>query len=143
MRYAVIALLVLTGCNGTPLGLNFERSSLRAAGDWSSTISLEYEKAEFVPKQQADIQKYAQQLLDFIETGEVVKLPVDELEKVLKSKVPAEFALIVDAIMGYIVGIDVDISGAIGEKNVKRIKAYLLGVIKGAKAYDLKDRDPA
>jgi len=140
VKYALVVLLVCSGC-GMPLGLNFQRSSLRAGGDWSTTISLEYEKAEFVEKQKADIKKYASELIDFLQTGQVAALPIAELEKLLKSKVPQEFYLVVDAALGYVESQQINVSAGIGKDNVKRIIAYLRGAINGAEKYDLKDRE--
>ena len=141
MRYVAVVLLLLvsSGC-GTPLGLNFQRASLRGTGDMSTTAILEYTPEQDVTKKQAQIQKYAKELLEFIETGSVAKLPIADLERELKKLVPDEFDFLVDGAIGYIVSQTVDVSGAIGEDNVKRIKAGLIGVITGAEKYDLKDR---
>lgn len=143
MKHAVVVLIVLivSGCT-TPLGLNFQRSSLRGSGDMSTTAVLEYTDAAQVPNQKAQIQKYAKELLEFIETGECAKLPIADLDRELKEIVPAEFYFLVDSVIGYIAGKVVDVSGAIGEENVKRIKAGLIGIIMGAEKYDLKDRPP-
>lgn len=142
MRYAVVALmlLVMSGC-GTPLGLNFQRASLRGTSDMSTTAVLEYTPEKEVTKKQEQIKKYAQDLLNFIGTGQVAKLPVNDLERELKKIVPDEFDFLVDGVIGYIVSQTVDVSGAIGEDNVKRIKAGLIGIITGAEKYDLNDRE--
>lgn len=142
MRYMVAALLVMSvsGCGG-PLGLNFERSSYRSAGDLSATATLEFAQPAHVEPQRAEIKKYAKSMLEFIETGQVAKLPIGELEKALKKLVPAEFAFLVDGVIGYIASKEIDVSGAIGANNVKRIKAGLIGILRGADAYDIKDRE--
>jgi len=143
MRVAVIAamLVVTSGCVGE-LGLNFQRSALRSSGDLASTTRLELISVNAVEKEKADIIKYAKELLAFIETGAVKDLPIDELEAELRKLVPVEFALFVDAAMGYISAVDVDVDGKIGEANVKRIKAFLNGIISGATFYDVKDKKP-
>lgn len=143
MRVVVIGamLAALSGCVGE-LGLNFQRSALRSSGDLASTTRLELISVSVVEKEKAEIIKYAKELLGFIETGKVKDLPVDELEAELRKLVPVEFALFVDAAMGYISSVDIDIDGKIGEANVKRIKAFLNGVIGGATYYDVKDKKP-
>lgn len=143
MRVAVIGvmLVALSGCVGE-LGLNFQRSALRSSGDLASTTRLELISVSAVEKEKAEIIKYAKELLEFIETGKVKDLPVDELDVELRKLVPVEFALFVDAAMGYISFVDVDIDGKIGEANVKRINAFLNGVIGGATYYDVKDKKP-
>jgi len=141
MKIAIIIVVsvILSGCV-EELGFNFERSALRSSGDLASTTRLELIAVGAVDKERAEITKYAKELLDFIDTGRVKDLPVDELEAELRKLVPAEFALFVDAAMGYISTIDIDINGKIGEINAKRIKAFLTGVISGATYYDVNDK---
>lgn len=135
----VVAVLLVSGCTSL-LGLNFQRSALRSSGDLASTIELEYCSVGAVEQEKASIIKYAKEALAFVDTGKIRDLPVDEVEKALKKIVPPEFSIFVDAAMGYIDSIDVDIDGKIGKDNVKRLKAFLCGVIAGAGHYDVKDR---
>jgi len=143
MRMLIVAcvLAMVTGC-GSRLGLNFQRSALRGTGDLAVTTQLELTSEGSVENDRAKIKKYAEELLKFLDTGKVKELPLEELDAALRKIVPLEFMFIVDGLLGYIDAQTVDIDGKIGEDNVKRIRAFLRGVIAGAGYYDVKDKKP-
>ena len=52
---AVVVSLLLTGCSADQLGLNFQRASLRSAGDMGATTTLEIAKMKHVEHEKAEI----------------------------------------------------------------------------------------
>ena len=77
---------------------------------------------------------------DFLNSGDIIDLTKGELKIQLLEVVPSGSADFVSDILSFVSVANYDVE-KIGSRNVKRIRAFLNGVIEGAQKYDVKDRE--
>lgn len=133
---AVLAMLVV-GCAMTT---NMERSLLRSAGDNSITAVADEEEASDVQALVDGTEAACVALLKFLDTGGVVTLTTSELEAKMISLVDSKYSTIVSQALTGIKSAQFDVNGKIGKRNMKRVRALVKGVLRGANEYDVNDR---
>jgi len=130
----VIAVLVLSmflpGC----LSVNLQLAGLRSSGDISVVVGLDATGAESLAERKAQVKGIAEQMLDFLESGEVAALTQGELKTALYQLVPERFRSYADLALGQVATRHLEL-GLIGAVNVERIRAVLLGVVNGCEKY--------
>jgi len=131
-------LVVASGCVGVD-SLNVQRSLLRGTGDGGITTVLENQDADKVAEIADGVKDICNDVLNFIDSGNIGELTKGELKAALLNVVPDGSADFVGDIIGLVSVSNVDTS-QIGARNVKRIRAFLRGVILGADEYDVGDR---
>lgn len=137
---AIAVLVGTAGCAVTGSSLNVQRSALRGTGDTGATTMLENQKEEEVAEIVQGVVEICNDVLDFLKTGDVADLTKGQLKTHLLEVVPKESADFVNDILAFVSVSNYDVQG-IGTRNVKRIRAFLNGIIRGAKKYDAGDRD--
>jgi hypothetical protein len=134
----IMLLAVLFSCAGCSIleSKNVQRSGLRCTGDMGTTILLEE-----VEEVQADkVKEIAQKVLDFVQSGDLGVLPIEEVAEKLTALIPGKYSEILQDLLGAIKpSDDINLEVAIGEDNVRRLVAFLKGVITGADEFREED----
>ena len=130
----------MAGCTVTGSSLNIQRSALRGAGDTGTTTMLENQNADEVVDIAAGVTSICNDVKDFLNSGDIIDLTKGELKIQLLEVVPSGSADFVSDILSFVSVANYDVE-KIGSRNVKRIRAFLNGVIEGAQKYDVKDRE--
>lgn len=132
-------LIVLMGCVSVQ-SLNVQRSALRGAGDAGTTALLERQDEVDADGVAEGIKNICNDVLFFLDDGNVNLLTKGELRAALLRVVPEESAKFVDDLLSLVSMARVDV-GFVGRRNIRRIKAFVIGVIRGADEYDVGDRE--
>lgn len=141
MKRLMCVALVAVLCSGCfARSLNVQRAGLRSTGDISVTILGDATDDSEVTVVIAEVKAIAQELLAFMNTGNVWSLTKGQLEAKVVGMVPSKHRALVDDLLGLVDVVNVDVH-AIGTGNVKRIKAFLRGTIRGCDRYDKADRE--
>lgn len=138
--WPVVLALTFSGCIVTESSLNVQRSALRGTGDTGATTMLENQNSEEVTEIVNGVVGICNDVLDFLKTGDVANLTKGELKITLLNVVPEESADFVSDILAFVSVSNYDVQ-RVGSRNVKRIRAFLNGVIDGASKYSVEDRD--
>ena len=85
------------------------------------------------------IEGFGDHILNFLDSGNIAGLTVNELKAELLEVVPEGSEDFVNDILSLVIMQNVDV-GSIGSRNVKRIRAFVKGVIRGAEDYAVEDR---
>ena len=138
MRTMIVGLfcLALAGCTTT---LNVQRSVLRAGGDLIATERIEDVDVDAVDAEKLAIKSAAQTIIDFLDTGDVSVLPLDGVRQALRDKLPEQYKYIADLLLAQAIDQTVSVD-KIGPNNVKRLKAFAIGLKSGADEYAVEDR---
>lgn len=131
--------LAMAGVGCVP-SINMERSLLRGAGDTSITAVADGTQGSDLQARLVGARAVATTLLAFTNTGGVALLTTAGLRAELLQRVSPDYALLVDQAIAMVSTKHIDVGGAIGVRNVKRVKAYLVGVLRGVKNYKEADR---
>jgi len=121
--------------------LNVQKSLLRGTGDSGVTAVLENQDEEKVAEVVDGVISICQDVLEFLDSGSIAELTRSELKRALLDVVPDGSADFVNDIMSLVSMARIDVDGKIGTRNVKRIRASVIGVIRGADEYSVEDRD--
>jgi hypothetical protein len=132
---ALVSALLACGC-GT---LNVQRSALRGAGDLSCTAFLDRAPEADVCVVAEETRKIAKGLIDFLDRLPAEGCYPDALFELLRDRAGARGAWLVEGARIYC-GRRLDRRLTVGPDNVKRIRAYLTGVVEACDEYDPKDR---
>ena len=139
MCWSVVLLLV--GCNAQSVSMNQTKSVLRSAADNSLTAYIDtVEPEETAERRKERAKEIATELLNFLETGDVVHMTEGELANRLVEIIPEVLSQLTKQLLASVVSTDIDVEGHIGENNVKRLKAVCYGVLQGVTHYDMGDR---
>lgn len=124
------------------ISMNQQRSILRSAADNTVTAALDKKDSESEAESfQAGIKLVATQVKSFLESNNVLDLTKDELTSKLTAIVPTEYSSYLNDLIGAVSPWQLNLGGAIGENNVKRLVAVCDGAINGAEKYSLDDRN--
>jgi len=139
----LLALPLTTGCvsfDGSQLGsLNMQRCGLRGAGDLSVTVMLDSTEVADVPRLQERVLAFLETVEQFAATGDLAALTRMEFTDRLLAKVSPEYAPWVRGALGTAMA-SLDAHAIIGEKNKRRILAYVNGSRRAVAAYNVEDR---
>lgn len=132
-----VLVLLMSGCK---LGsVNVQRSGLRGAGDLAVTVMLDMTAEANVPQLQERIITFLDTVEQFAATGEIALLTRTELTARLLAEVSEKYAPwvqgAISAALTYL-----DARAPIGEKNQRRILAYVKGSRRAVALYDIEDR---
>jgi hypothetical protein len=123
----------LSGCNEP--GMNVKMGSADAGAGVAVIGALEAVPVEHFEATKTNIIKISTDLLGFVKTGHLGKLPLDmvqhELESFIIKKGYGEYAYVVEAALQYVQAQSVDVD-IIGENNVKLIQIALEETIRNA-----------
>ncbi len=119
--------------------LNVQKSLLRGTGDNGITAVLENQDANEVDEIVKGVKDICNDVLMFLGSGNISLLTKNQLKNELLDVVLAESADFVNDIVSLVSVTNVDLD-TIGPKNVKRIRAFIKGVIRGADEYKVGDR---
>ena len=119
--------------------LNVQKSLLRGTGDSGITTVLENQSEEKVQEIADGVKTICNDVLNFLDSGNIAGLTVNELKAELLEVVPEGSEDFVNDILSLVIMQNVDV-GSIGSRNVKRIRAFVKGVIRGAEDYAVEDR---
>ena len=141
MRFLSVLLVIVLctmaiGCSDTLSSLNFQRSSIRGAGDIATTIWLEETSVVKIDETKAELLGVANSIEGFLSANPTIT--EKELVAGLLTVTPVEYQLLVAAIAAT-VNVKVEI-GPIGPDNVKRIVGFLDGIRSGVAKYSIEDR---
>lgn len=128
-----------TGCVSVQ-SLNVQRSALRGAGDAGTTALLERQDEVDADGVSEGIKNICNDVLNFLDDGNVNLLTKGELRNALLRVVPEESADFVDDLLSLVSMAKVNV-GFVGKRNIRRIKAFVNGMIRGADEYDVGDRE--
>jgi hypothetical protein len=120
--------------------MNVQRASLRSSGDIGVNVLLDSRLEGDVDQTSKDIRDACEKLTAFLNGGGVYQLTKTELANDMLSLVPVDYKELVDAAVAVISIQHVD-TQKIGKKNVKRVKAFIKGTLRGLEEYDKGDRD--
>ena len=133
--------LIMVGCGSQSVSMNQTRSVLRSAADNSITAYVDsVEPAETAERRKERAGEIANEILQFLLTGDVVHMTEGELADRLVEIVPETLSQLIKQLLAAVVPTDIDVEGHIGENNVKRLKAVCYGVLQGVTSYDMEDR---
>lgn len=128
---AFMALLFAAGCSYT---LNMQLATADAGGQLTAVAVLDAETAAKLVNTKRVMREVAQQLLDFLSTGQVAELTTGELRMQVYALVPSNYRTFADTVLGYVSSRHLE-TGRVGPNNVSRLKAYLEGVIARCEKY--------
>ena len=141
MRMLVVvlfmAMVFMAGCKQP--GMNVQRSGLRDVGDIASTLWLENIEMAKVEKRKGEIIETCDKLLEFLKTGQVIGLTSGALIEKLIGKVPTDYIWIPQQALVYANLANVD-TNIVGDKNKKRLVAFIVGMKRGGEGYLSSDR---
>lgn len=140
MRYLLPILLVLAGCTA-PNAMNDQRAALRSGGDVGVTMSLDQVPEAELAGTQLIVKNTGEAILKFLDSGNVAELTRTDLQTKLNTLVPVKYQAYYSAAL-LVLGSQTVSVDKVGTDNVKRIKAAVIGVLRGNEAYDVKDRQP-
>ena len=138
-RWMVLAMvaMLLAGCVPSA---NMERSILRGVGDTGITAVADGKEETDVQALVDGTKSACAALLAFLDTGNVVNLTTSELEAKLISLVDSKYSSIVSQALTGIKVAQLDVNGKIWVRNMKRVRAIIKGVLRGANEYEIADR---
>lgn len=134
---AVLGFLLVVGC--TPPSMNLQRSLLRDTGDSGITVLLDETPLEKVDATRAEVKDIGEAILKFLDTGKVYELTRSELAVELKKIVPEKYDVYYDMVMTAISEQQLDVD-KIGQNNVARIRAAVVGALRANELYKKSDR---
>jgi len=136
LSISILVCVAMSGCRAT---MNVQRATLRSSGDVGVTVYLDRCSVDTVTGKIEKVKEAVDKLLSFIEDGSVANLIPSQLRLKLMEQLPIEYALLVDNLVA-VVSMEHFDAGMIGAKNVKRMKAFLGGLLTGLDSYDVADR---
>ncbi len=136
MVFAAVALLA-AGCVPSA---NMERSILRGVGDTSIVAVADGKEEVDVPALVEGTKKACTAILAFLDTGNVSNLTTNELDAKLINLVDSKYSSIVAQALAVIKIAQINVDGKIGARNMKRVRAVVKGVLRGANEYEIGDR---
>lgn len=142
MKFSLLAGLLLVVSSCTPPSLNVQRSALRSVGDLGVTVGLEFVAEKDVVALRKEIAEVAKKVVQFLDTGVVPNLTEAQINARLVSLVPPKYMSYFNTALTALSGRGIPIGQKIGSKNVRRIKAAVKGIQRGAEGYLKTDRNP-
>lgn len=139
--FAVVFMLTLaTGCQ--LFSPNFQRALLRASGDNGITLYLDTVDAARLDATQKTLGEVCTAMEKFIDEGNLAVLPLGVIDAQLRLIVPMQYQRWIGTVLAAVSSVNVDVSKAIGNANVRRIRSAIIGIKNGAAEYDVNDRSP-
>ena len=138
--FSVLPLLVMVmaGCVSVE-SVNMQRCGLRSAGDFSVTVMLDLTAVADVPELQKRVTTFLDDVAQFATTGEIASLTRAELTGRLLAKVSPEYGPWVQGAITATLS-SLDTRATIGNRNQRRILAYLHGSRQAVAHYAIEDR---
>jgi len=141
--FLILLMLLTTGCvsfdRSQLKSMNMQRCGLRGAGDLSVTVMLDSTEVADAPKLQERVITFLDTVEQFAATGDLASLTRTEFTDRLLAKVSPEYAPWVRGALGTAMT-SLDAHAVIGEKNKRRILAYINGSRRAVACYNVEDR---
>lgn len=129
MHRLIIVVLLVFGCS-----FNQQLAGLRAMGDNLAVAAIDRASPERFGQTKDRMSGLAQQLLDFLDTGNVADLTRDQFRAALERLVPPAHRPVLDGALSAVSSRQLDVY-RIGYNNVRRIRAVLTGLKTGCDEY--------
>jgi hypothetical protein len=135
----MLASVLLAGC--TPPSMNEQRSALRAAGDVFTTIYLDDRAAADIPKRKSELKQLSEKLLEFLSDGNAAALTETKLKDGVLKLVPKGYRDMADNLLSSLSKRKAEVKiDKIGQDNIDRLKAFLIGALLGIDKYNMDHR---